>query len=234
MGQLNIREYGVILDNLPLKDPTEEQIVEAVCNAISLGDGLDSIFDIDAERTGKQTFMYVTDFISLIKHNPNYSKKYDDAVNKRHKLMQESVHSAMKKYNENPTPRNLEILKSHTTAAKTALETIKTSVVIENNQIFPPQFFTGVPNAEILPTDTPEEKARKENINKVCMDVLVTPDEIRKTPEYKERIKRVAGLDPNDAAFWTHQVGGIFSSEAKRKRDLRIREDGDNNTIRSD
>ena len=234
MGQLNVVKYEVVSDSLPLKDPTEAQIVEAVCNAISLGDGLDTVFDIEAERTGKPAFMYVTDFITTVKNNTNYSKMYDDAMNKRHKLTQEAVHSAMKRYNANPTSKNLEIFKLHTTAAKVAAETIKTSVVIENNQIFPPQFFTGIPNAEILPTDTPEEKEKKERINKYAMDVLVTPDEIRKTPEYKERIKRVANLDPNDAAFWTHQVGGIFSSEAKRKRDLRIKEDSQSDTIRSD
>ena len=234
MGTLNVVNKKIVEDNLDVDSPTEEQIIEAVCNAISLGDGLDGIFDIEAERAGKETFMYVTDFVSIVHKNPKYSRKYEDALSKRDRLAQESVHTAMKEYNKNPNKKNYDILKLHVEAAKAASQAIKTSIVIENNQIFPKEFFTGLPTQEILPTDSKEERERKEHINNVSMDVLVTPDEIRATPEYQDRIKRVAGLEPNDAAFWTHQIGGIHSNTAKTKRNKRIAEDEAYQSVRDD
>ena len=193
MGQLNIEKHKVIEDGLPVENPTEEQVVEAVCNAVSLGDGLDAIFDTEAERKGKKTFMYYADFFYIINENKDYSKKWDEANRKRAMIVTEAMHTARKRYEGSGSKNDLDNLKLCRDVAQIASKTIESNITIENNQIFPEWFFTEI---------------YKKTIH---------PDDYRNTEEYKKRVKECIGSDPMTDAFWSHTVGGVESSEARDK-----------------
>ena len=197
MGQLNIEKHKVIEDGLIIESPTEEQVVDAVCNAVSLGDGLDTIFDTQAERKGEKTFMYYAEFFYIIQQNKDYAKKWDEANRKRAMIVTEGVHTARKRYETTGSKSDLENLKLCVDIAKIASKTIESNITIENNQIFPEWFFTEI---------------YKKTIH---------PDDYRNTKEYKERVKNCIDSDPMDDAFWSHTTGGVESSEARDKIEAR-------------
>ena len=169
MGQLNVEKYKIIEDGDPVENPTEEQIVEAVCNAVSLGDGLDTVFDTEAERKGEPTFMYYADFFLLIQDNKTYAKAWDDANKKRAMIVTESVHTARKRYELSGLKADLDNLKLCVDIAKVASKTIESNITIENNQVFPEWFFTSI-----------YKKA-------------LHPEDIRETKEYRDRVKNCIG-----------------------------------------
>ena len=192
MGQLNIEKHKVIEDGNPIENPTEKQIVEAVCNAVALGDGLDTIFDTEAERRGEPTFMYYATFFVLVNENKDYAKLWDDASKKRAMIVTEAVHTASKRYEQTGSSNDLKHLKLRAEIANIAQKNIESNITIENNQIFPEWYFTDIYKR------------------------TVHPDDYRHTKDYKKRLKNCIGFDENDA-FWTHTVGGIESNQAKEK-----------------
>ena len=100
-----VKEGKIFADGEEIEDPTEEQIINAVCFMISLGHGLDKIIPIEKELAGEEVFMGAVEFISLTSNNPKYSKMYDDANQVRVRLAVEAVHTMRKKHDENPSKK---------------------------------------------------------------------------------------------------------------------------------
>ena len=197
MGKLNIIDHKVVEDGKPLETATEKQKIEAICNAVALGDGLDEVFDEKAERRGEKAFMYYADFFVLIGENIEYSKMWDEANRKRQLITTEAVHAARKKYERTGSGADLANLKLSVEVAKISAKSLQSTIIIENNQIFPEEFFTKI------------------------YDKATHPDDIRKSKAYKERVKKVIGTDPMEGAFFSH-VHGVESEEASEKLKKRL------------
>ena len=83
--------------------------------------------------------------------------------------------------------KNIDDLKTYVEAAKVATQSLSSKITIENNIIFPEKFFTEV------------------------FKKMPHPDDYRQTKEYRERVKEITGIDPNEAFVWTHLQGKKLS-----------------------
>ena len=201
--------YGIV-DNQVVKNgeelssPSDNDVVYAVCQMLSYGHGLTTIFDAEKELSGEPVFMHLADFFDLIENNEEYEEMYDRANDRRIKMVVEAMHAARKKLDKDPENKALWTnYRVAIDAAKTVQAEVTTKIKIQNNQIFPDKLFSEAVKKTPHPLDQ------------------------RKTDWYKKLLAEFSGNNPDRDFVHTHfDLDGHKSSAAEDMLKLRgIRSD---------
>ena len=204
MDRYGILDGKVVKNGEDVSSPSEKECVLAVCQMLSYGHGLTTIFDTEKELSGDDVFMYLTDFFDVIEGNEEYEDLYDKANDRRIKMVMEAMHSVRKELDKNPEDKALwQQYKVAVDAVKAVQAEVTTKIKIINNQIFPDKLF----NEAVKKTPHPLDQ--------------------RKTDWYKKMLREFSGNNPDRDFVHTHfDLDGHASTAAEDMLKLRgIRSD---------
>ena len=204
MDRYGIVNHKIVKNGEELENPSDKEVVLAVCQMLSHGHGLTTIFDTEKELAGDDVFMYLTDFFELVENNEEFEELYDKANDRRIKIVIEAMHAKRKELDKAPEDKALwQQYRVAVDAAKTVQAEITTKIKIQNNQIFPDKLFSEAVKKTPHPLDQ------------------------RKTDWYKKMLREFSGNNPDRDFVHTHfDLDGHASTAAQDMLKLRgIRSD---------